>query len=998
MVVEVALMGAAGIQIGLLGPLQVHSGGQSVALAGRRCPVVLATLALSAGRTVTSQALVDDVWGEQLPRSATASLHSLMTRLRTAVGATAIRTVSAGYILDVDPDQVDLLRFRRLLGDATRTEEPEKARALLGEALSLWRGDPLDGLASDRLQRDVAPGLVEERLAAVERRIGLDLAAGYHNDLIAELLELTGRHPLRETLWRHLIVAQDEAGRRADALNSYHRLRSELRRRIGVEPSDDLRELYQRLLTGRGPRRDDGQRARLADPEAAAPPTSSTQAGPGPRGPVARTEPARNDLPGDTADFTGRGRELDRLLAIAAPDDDRPRTVAISAIDGMAGIGKTTLAVHLAHRLADRFPDGRLFIDLHGHTPGHEPRDSAAALGELLRALGVPGEHIPEGLPRRAGLWRAELAGRRVLVVLDNAANAAQVQPLIPGSAGCLAVVTSRRRIADLDGARVLSLDTLPEQDAYALFAAVAGTDRCRAEPDALAEVLELCGHLPLAIRIAAARLRARPAWSIRYLADRLADERHRLAELAVGERSVGTAFALSYEHLGPAQRRMFRLLGLYPGTFVDAYLAAALVGVELREAEAVLEDLVDAHLVNEPASGRYQFHDLLRHYARAMLERDESAEGREEAVRRMLDYYVGVTDLVRRYFAISSAHAGVALTYPPPALPQFDDDWHALAWCDSQRANLVAMITYAAQERRDEQLCRMLNAVWWFFRMRRHLSEWITAQDRAVDAADRLGDLHTAADMRRLLGSAQWESERYADAVRHYREAVELYTHTQDTDSRAQVLSDLGSAYGRLGRQKEALAHFERALADVDVHGAGGNHHAKACVLAGLAEAYRFAGRHRAARELGEQSLAHFQQARDFLGQGQTHSLLGLVYASQGDGDRALESHQEALRLIRACDAQASESSALNDLGETLRTLGRPAQARAHHEEALALAARLNNRYQEARAHSGIARTLQDDGDPAVRQHWQQALDLYAGLGLPEADEISARLGIISP
>jgi DNA-binding SARP family transcriptional activator len=624
-------MGSLDVQVGVLGALEVRSNGNPVAIPGQRPSIVLASLAISAGRPVSQQVLAEHVWGERPPVSSKGSLHSLVMRLRRAVGSPTIRTTPTGYLLDIDPVKVDLLRFRRLADQADHGEDAAEAQSSLREALGLWRGEPLAGLESEALARHVVPGLVEERLTALERRIGLDMAAGQHGGLVPELRELVSRYPLRESLWRQLITAQDLTGRRADALGTYHRLRAELRESLGIEPSGDLQDLYRRLLVEPAGTEVPAPGARTE--VRASPPVCVTTTGP--------AGTARNELPGDIADFTGRTRELERLIPAVAPAlGDAARTVRICAIDAMAGAGKTTLAVHLAHLLADDFPDGQLCVDLHAHTCGREPLEPADALEHLLRAIGVPADAMPDGLAQRAALWRAELAGRRVLVLLDDAATAAQVRPLIPGAAGCLAIVTSRRYLADLDGALVETLGILPEADALALFTAVVGAERTADEPAAVAEVLRLCGYLPLAVRIAAVRLRARPAWRIRDLVLRLTAGQRRLAELTVGGRGVSAAFAMSYQRLPAAHQRMFRLLGLFPGVCFDAVAAAALADAGAREAEVILEDLLDAHLLSQPGPDRYQFHDLVREHARETVCRVESPRTREMAARRLLNHY----------------------------------------------------------------------------------------------------------------------------------------------------------------------------------------------------------------------------------------------------------------------------------------------------------------------------------------------------------------------
>ena len=988
-----------GVWVDVLGPLRLRTGGSEVSVPGRRPSTVLACLALSAGRTVSLETLVDHVWGEQLPLSAGASLHNVVARLRRVVGPDVIRTVPAGYVLDVEPEHVDLLRFRRLVDDARRARDLVKERLLLAEALELWRGEPLPGLPSDTLRRAVVPALVEEYLAVLERRIALDLEAGAHGELIGELRELVGRYPLRETLWHHLITAQDHAGRRADALDSYRRLRTEMRERLGVEPNADLQNSYQRLLVdpaaGPGQSQGRGQGQGQGSASGPSPVPASVRARTSMAAGAARlgSGSGRSELPGDTADFTGRTRELDRLLAPLSDGGDAVRTVMISAIDGMAGIGKTTFAVHLAHRLAAYHPDGQLFVDLHGHTPGRDPLDPADALDHLLRSIGVPAEHIPDDLAQRAGLWRAELAGRRVLVVLDNAATASQVLPLLPGTAGCLAVVTSRRRMADLDGARVLSLDVMPATDALTLFASIVGPDRAAAEPEAVEQVLDLCGHLPLAIRIAGGRLRARPAWSVGHLAERLADEGRRLAELASGERSVAAAFALSYGHLAPAHRRLFRLLGLHPGPLVDAHVAAAMAELDVHDAEEMLEDLVDAHLLRQPVEDGYQFHDLVRQYARAAAERDESARDREAAVDRMLDFYVCVTDLARSHFVASGGPVADPATTAPSRLPPIEDTWQALAWCDSQRPNLAAVVTYAADRRRDEHLCRLSRNTWWFFRLRGYLPHCIALQHSAVEAAERLGDQHTEADMHRILGIGYGDSQHYDDAIHHYSKALVLYRATGDLVGQRIAQSNLGGVHWELGRYEQAAEFLRRAL-DCSRE-AGGTIGDEATILTNLALTCWSTGRYPEALDHGRRALTGYRQTGDLRGEGYALSALGLAHGSLRDDDEALRCHDQAVQLMRSFGDRAGESEILNDLGRTLRTLERPDQARDRHEQALELARQTNVRVQQARAHDGIAETLQDADPDAAREHWRQALEIYAELGRPEADRVRALLNV---
>lgn len=976
-VAEVAVMGTLDVRIGVLGPLQVRIGDGEVALPGMRPSIVLASLALSAGRTVSPEVLIDHVWGDRLPLSAADSLHSLVSRLRGAVGADVIQTATGGgYRLDVDADQVDLLRFRRQIEEAGRAEDPEKTRHVLNEALELWRGDPLGGLASERLHRDVVPGLVEEYLSALERRIELDLAAGLHSTLIAELRDLVARHPLRETLWRLLIIALDESGRRADALDAYHRLRVDLRERLGIDPAGELQILFQRLLADSTPASAD---AAEAQGEANAP------------RPRTDTWITSRALPGDIADFTGRDHELDELLAAAGGRDGAGQTVTIAAIDGMAGVGKTTLAIRLAHRLADRFPDGHLFIDLQGHTPGHEAMDPAAALDVLLRAIGVPGERIPGPVAERAALWRSELSGRRVLILLDNAATAAQVRPLIPGAAGVLAVVTSRRRIADLDGATTLSLDVLPAWDALTLFTAIVGEERCAAEPTAVGEVLGLCGHLPLAIRIAAARLRARPAWSVEYLATRLADQQHRLAELSAGERSVAAAFALSYQHLTPAHQGIFRLLGLHPGTSVDARLAAAMATVDPRDAEALLEDLLDAHLLRQPEPGRYRFHDLLRRYAHQTALEADSEAARRTAVARVIDYYTDAVHRTGPYVSPGRAPAPVSLEHPPAAPVHFETQQQALDWLDTERTNLTSTVVHAADQGLDKGSWQLARDLWSFFRLRGHLADWTGTQQTALAAARRLGDSAAEADCLRVLGIASWESARYGEATEYYVQALSRYRAAADLHGECATLTNLGMIHWRLESYAEALDYHRQALAVA--HRLPTDPWREASIRIGLGLSLWKTGQLEEALEHTQSAYEAFSAADDARGAGGALSNLSLIHRDLGRFDQALHDMEQALDLMRTSGDRRGEGELLNDLAATHHAMGRFDQAERAHRDALRLAVEVTNRDEEGRAHHGLARTLAASDPQAAVAHWKQALAIYTELAVPRAADVRREL-----
>jgi DNA-binding SARP family transcriptional activator/Flp pilus assembly protein TadD len=1004
-------MGVIGLWVGVLGPLEARLGGEPVSIPAGRQSVVLAVLALSAGRSVSVDALAQRVWGEALPARVRPSLSTYVTRLRQLLGMSVIETTASGYRLVTD--NVDVVRFRQLVAEAAEPTEPDKARDRLDEALRLWRGEPLEGLRSEALDRDEVPNLTEERLSAIERRTGLYLATGRAADVTVELRAWTARYPLRETLWHRLITALEACGRQADALAAYQELRQRLRDELGTDPSPELREAYQRLLAGGRPGEADDRPA--PDRPAADPPAGHRR---------------RSDLPGDVADFAGRGDEVQRLLAALGGDDTGARAVVISAIDGMAGIGKTTLAVHVAHRLADRYPDGQLFVDLHGHTAGTPPTDSAAALDVLLRAVGVPGDRLPESVEERAGLWRAELADRRMLVVLDNAASAAQVRPLLPGAAGSLVLVTSRQRLTDLDTAHTLSLDLLPAADALALFTRIVGTDRVGAEAEAAREVVRLCGHLPLALRIAGARLRTRPAWTVAHLADRLGDARRRLAELTVGDRSVAAAFALSYQHLPPARQRLFRLLGLHPGPSFDAFLAAVLADLPVDEADGLLEDLLDAHLVQQPAPGRYRLHDLLRDHAAGTAASAEPAEDRQHAVGRLLDYYLHTARRAAARLDPRTGRPGPAPGTPPAAGPELDTYQRALDWCEAERANLTAVIGYASAQGWHTHTWHLASALWRFFVLRGYSDDALTTLGLALAAADRLDEPSLQAEALGSLGLAYQRLGRYVEAVDHQRRALALYQQVGDGAGEAAACTSLGLVYHLLGRYDEALDHQARAL---DLYRQAGDARGQGRALTSLAFVHTRLGRYERAREacaaavglsrqvgdaecegialdtlgivaqrLGrfEEAHDHYQQALrvrreigDRHGEGNALTDLGTLYRQLGQVDEALRHHDEALALIREVGDRSTESQILNNLADAYAAAGQPDAARRHHEQALALAGATHNRYQQARAHDGIAHLLWPTEPAAALSRWRQALTIYTELGVPEAQALREHL-----
>lgn len=834
----------------ILGTLEVWANGERVALGGAQSEKLLAVLLLAAGRVVSVDALTEALWDGEPPASAKQQIHKLVANLRRRIPG-SVRSDGPGYRIVLDGAELDETRFVELAATATVPG--------LTEALELWRGPALSGIDS-RVIRTAAAALDERRLVVTERLVELRLAAGDAAAVAAQLPELLAAHPLRETLCGQLMVALHRCGRPAEAVAVYARIRERLAEELGLDPSPELARLHEQIL----------------------------------RGDAALGAPARATLctlPYDVPDFTGRDADLDRLLAAT-------HTAAINVIDGMAGVGKTALAVHAAHRLADRYPDGQLFCDLHGHTPGAQPVEPEAALELLLRTLGLPAERIPDGLAARAAVWRSELASRRLLLVLDNAATAAQVRPLLPGTRDCLTLVTSRVRLASLEGAHSLSLDVLAPPAALALLGSVAGAGRTAADPAAAREVVGLCGHLPLAIRLAASRLASRPLWSVASLAARLRSEAGRLSLLAVDDRGVGAAFAVSYEHLDAAQQRLFGLLGLHPGADFDRYSVAALAELPVDDAEALLESLVDAHLLLQRTADRYTFHDLLREYAR-----ERSGDEGDRPRARLHDYYLtaatAATDLISR----GVRRFEPTTTHPPRHLPQLSDRDSAVRWLTTEHANLLAIIAATS----DWQLPCVLRA---YFEQCGHFADWRSTHERALrqTGTDPFGQTM----IRLNLGSLEGWSNRYAEGMRHFRLA--LHSGLKDRQLEASALTSLGMLAHLAHRDDEAVTHLERALA----------------------------------LNSDDPRLTALAWCN-----------LGLANGRRGHPDRALSLHRRALALAHECSEPLLECVAQLGLGETSLRLGVPALS--HFRESLRVARELGFRIQEALALDGLAHCTDD-------------------------------------
>jgi len=628
-------------RFGLLGPLLVIDGAGAVrTVPAAKQRIVLATLLLGHGSTISAASLAEALWDVSPPPNAPAVIRTYVMRLRRTLGPVGARIAGrpSGWIVELlRPEEFDLdeaeslWRAARLAAGAGQWQEVSSA---LSRALSLWRGEALTDVPSAFLARRELDRLDELRLQLTQARIDADLQLGRHDELVAELRRLAAEYPLREHIRAQLMLACYRCGDQAAALAVYQDAYRTLAEELGVEPGRELREMHQRMLA--------------ADPALAAPvlQQETIQTTPGPPQQLLTRPPVPRQLPDAPASFTGRAAELSALSAIAGEPVGLAGTVVVTAIGGMAGIGKTALALHWAHQVSNRFPDGQLYAGLRGFDPSGQPATAAEAIRGMLGALGVPADQIPPDLDAQAGLYRTLLTGRRMLIMLDNARDEQQVRPLLPAAEGCLVIVTSRNRLTGLaatHAARLLTVDLLTTGEARALLAARLGRARAAAEPAAISELAELCARLPLALVIVAARAAARPVQPLAALAAELRDASRRLDGLDDRDpaTSVRGVFSRSYQQLTPSAARMFRLLGVHPGPDVTAPAAASLAATPLPQASAALAELTATHLITEHSPGRYALHDLVRAYAAEQAHAEESADDLHAATGRLLDHYL---------------------------------------------------------------------------------------------------------------------------------------------------------------------------------------------------------------------------------------------------------------------------------------------------------------------------------------------------------------------
>jgi DNA-binding SARP family transcriptional activator len=912
----------------LLGPLEVWDAKDWREIRAAKWRSLLAVLLIKAGQVVPVDVLISEMWQDAAPETAANLVSIYVLRLRRLMGDTdgsVLRTRAPGYQLRLGEADSDLLVFEALVQDGRRAlaaGDAAGAAGLLAEALALWRGSPLADVPPTPLVEAETDRLAEQRLDARELRITAELACGGYAQVVPELRRLLADHPLREGLWALLMRALDGAGRHAEALDAYGQARNAIAGELGVDPGAELRHLYADMLAQDELLAKEGGEAPgsisagtvAASPSAAAEAPATAEAG------ASRAVPAPAQLPADVTDFTGREDQVRHLCDLLSSAGARGEggAVRIALVAGSGGLGKTSLAVHAAHRVRGSFPDGQLYVDLLGATA--HPLGVGDVLARFLRDLGVDGRDIPVDEAERAARYRTILAGRRMLIVLDNARDAAQVRPLLPGTASCSVLVTTRSRMPDLASTQLVDLNVLDDEEALTLFTRVVGDERAAAEPEATAEVLLACAGLPLAIRICAARLATRSGWTIAAMANRLRDERRRLDELSVGDLAVRASFQVSFAALsasaqadGIAPADAFRMLGLWHGPSISSAAAAALFGAPEELASGALEALVDAHLLESTSPDRYKFHDLLRVYASERAVADLPEPARDAAIGRLLRWYMRTADAAAtvvspfRYDMPLDQVAGDQL---PLAFAAADE---ALAWYDSDRANLTAATEQASAAGRHDIAWRIPAPLLNIFERRGSWADCIVTHRIALASARQAGNRQGEAWVLNTLGEALGYAGE-SDSIGYLDLSLAIRREIGDRRGEAQSANNLADAYWRLGRAGEAIELFETAR---DLNRDVGNRYGEGVALTNLGAALLDVGRAEEAVGQLEQAGKTFSEIGYLDGIGYAMHTLAECHLALGRDGEAMDRFRQALASHEAAGSRHRQAVTLHSLGQ---------------------------------------------------------------------------------
>ncbi|GHJ48322.1 SARP family transcriptional regulator [Catellatospora sp. TT07R-123] len=920
------------LEIRLLGTVAIAHDGVDVVLGKRHERCLFGILALEAGRSIGTERLLRLLWPDEAPASARATLHTYVARLRGRLAGCGVSIVTrdSGYLMQVAPSDVDVHRFTDLLGQAIDEPAPDRRFALLTDALRVWGGDLMEGTADDRLRDSLDASLDQRFLLAHELLAETGLELGHVEHTLSYLPELVRRHPARERLAAALIRAYHQCGDVASALSAYETVRRHLADELGLDPGANLSNLYLSLLHRRGP----------GDPPAL---------------PAPLVVPAQ--LPPATRVFAARDAELAELDLLVV---EHASAVVISAIAGSPGIGKTTLAVHWAHTLSDQYPDGSLYVNLRGFDPNGRAVNPDEAVRGFLEALNVAPGQMPTTLEAKTGLYRSLLANRRMLILLDNARDAAQVRPLLPGTRGCLVIITSRSQLGSLvtaEGAVPLTLGLLTATDAIKLLSRRIGGERIAAEPEAAMEIVHRCAGLPLALALVAARAVARPQAGLSRLAEELAASPSPLDVLSSDDRATDmrAVFSWSYQALSAPAAELFRLLGLHPGPVRTTQAAAALAAVSPAAARVLLGELERAHLVTEDAEDQFSLHDLLQAYAADLAAGSAAtpsgAAANARAVERLLDHF------------LISAYEGDLLldphrdrVAPPdgsphahPFLPR--DHEEALAWFTANHATALAVTRLCDTGGYDRHLWELAWCLGNYFERQGHWHQWIESQALALAAAVRLGDAHAQARCHRALSRAHQRLDDRPAAFSHLTEALRIYQEHQDPIGQAYTHLNLNVWHESEGRYELALGHAQTAF---DL----------------------------------------FEQAGNVAGQALSRNAIGWGHAKLGAHETALRYCQQALTQLREIGHQAGAADTLDSIGFVYLGLDDPVRAAEAYEAARDLFEQLGDRYNQATSHLRIGDILagQDQPGPA-RQQWETAWRILRDLGHPDAVAVGRRL-----
>ncbi len=1042
----------------VLGPVELWSAGEQCDLGSARARCVLAILLLTPRTIVPAETLIDRLWDTRPPPKARESLSVYITRLRASLrqafedAEDEVRLTSRaqGYVLDIDPEAVDLHQFRRLRRQADAlmgSGDYDHAAVLLREADGLWRGQALAGIRGDWVAR-MRDSLEEERRASILARVGCELKLGRHAGLVSELHRLLAQYPLDETFVAHQMTALYRSGRPGDALSLYRDTRARLASEQGTEPGPELAGLHQRIL-----HRD--------------PLLAGETAGSAGQLPVPVSLP--DALPPETADFVGRGHQLEQLTV------EQPDALQITVIEGMPGVGKTALAVRAARMVAGEYPDGAFYLNFHTHDPGYPALDSDEALHRLLRMLAVPATQIPDAIGERAALWRAQLSRRRAVVILDDVARLDQVRPLLPAAGRSLILITARRRLPDLAGSRTLPLDVLSVDDAVALFTRIAGPD-LTASPGQVAEAVGLCGRLPLAIQLTAGRLAQSNPPGLADLVDELSQSPVRPDGAGAAGPEVMTAFDLSYTALEPDHQRFFRRLGMNPGAQVRLQAAAALAGGTHAEAEKALAALLDHHLLARGPAGEYRFHDLIRGYAAVRAARDDPEPERRQAIGRLLDFYLHTADRADRVLHPFRHRMAVSVTRPPAASPPLGTRQDAEGWLEAEWRNILQLAQYAGRHEWKRQCADLVHVLACFVDIRAYWDEAIDAHTMALQASRDLADPARVAQAALELSVMSQQTGRHDAALPLAEEAAAIYRSSGDRRGEAGALDQVGMAHQRAARFREALAYFQEARAlyrDAgDQHGLAGTlgHSGIACwqlgrhqdaidhlqdalslyrevgdrrgeakTLNNLGKMQLSRGYHRDALEQYQESLEIFREIGGAQNQAILHHNIGSVYHYKGSYAEGLAACRKALAIYRSIGDLPDEADVLNDIGAIYHSAECNDEALVYHQKARAIAEEIGNLseqaislrriadvnygsgrygealdnyhaalrmaretgdpYEEAKVLEGIAETvLITKGAATARIVFRQALDIFEQLEVPEAESVRIRIDTIEP